>query len=45
MIREFKSRARRTGMFDADARIVGARVDQPGSCGGENLDGAGGQAK
>jgi hypothetical protein len=44
MLREFKSRPGGTGMFDADARIVGARVDQPGRCGGEEVDGAGGQA-
>jgi hypothetical protein len=44
MIREFKSHPRRTGMFDAEAQIVGARVDQPRRGDGEKLNGAGGQA-
>jgi hypothetical protein len=44
MIREFKSRQTGTGMFDADARIVGARVNQPGRRGGQEFNSAGGQA-
>jgi hypothetical protein len=42
MFREFKSLPRETGMLDADARIVGARVDQPSSRRCKELDGAGG---
>lgn len=44
MIREFKSRPKGTGMFNNDARIVGARVDQPGRGGGQEFDSAGRQA-
>lgn len=45
MSREFKSRPWGTGMIDADARIMGVRVNQPGCRRGEDFDGAGGQAK